>query len=236
MVETETDPLLSPLDPVSLTFLTSYLSIRKGKSSFPGRLQRQTAAFAERVGRGGAFSCIQLQRFLSIPEEQRQRVHLHQTSSLCVCVCVHVCMPVYRGLRWMLGVCHQSFPSHLLRWGLSLTPGYWLAKLAGQQAPGITLSRHPPLPSACIKVTNMDKHIGLLWGHFTSELRSSLCFKHSIDRTISPPLKSSFKKCVCLNLIKEKVGSTLECIGTGNHFLNITPAAQTLRETINETS
>ena len=26
----------------------------------------------------------------------------------------------------------------------------------------------------------------------------------------------------------------LECIGTGDHFLNITPAAQTLRETINK--
>ena len=30
------------------------------------------------------------------------------------------------------------------------------------------------------------------------------------------------------------MGSTLEHIGTGNHFLNITPAAQTLRETINK--
>ena len=37
-----------------------------------------------------------------------------------------------------------------------------------------------------------------------------------------------------LNLIKESVGSTLECIGTGDHFLIITPAAQTLRETINK--
>ena len=30
------------------------------------------------------------------------------------------------------------------------------------------------------------------------------------------------------------VGSTLECIGTGDHFLNIIPIAQTLRETINK--
>ena len=30
------------------------------------------------------------------------------------------------------------------------------------------------------------------------------------------------------------MGSVLECIGTGNHFLNRTPAAQTLRETINK--
>ena len=41
-------------------------------------------------------------------------------------------------------------------------------------------------------------------------------------------------KSVTLNLIDEKVGSILEHIGTGEHFLNITPAAQTLRETINK--
>ena len=41
-------------------------------------------------------------------------------------------------------------------------------------------------------------------------------------------------KPATLNHIEEKVGSTLECIGTGDHFLNITPAAQTLRETINK--
>ena len=33
-------------------------------------------------------------------------------------------------------------------------------------------------------------------------------------------------KLPTLNLIKEKVGSTLEHIGTGNHFLNITPVTQ----------
>ena len=33
---------------------------------------------------------------------------------------------------------------------------------------------------------------------------------------------------------REKVGSTPERIGTGDHFLNITPAAQTLRETVNK--
>ena len=41
-------------------------------------------------------------------------------------------------------------------------------------------------------------------------------------------------KPATLNLIEEKVGSTLECTGIGNHFLNRTPAAQTLRETINK--
>ena len=39
-------------------------------------------------------------------------------------------------------------------------------------------------------------------------------------------------KPATLNLIEEKGVSTLERIGTGNHFLNITPAAQTLRETL----
>ena len=42
-------------------------------------------------------------------------------------------------------------------------------------------------------------------------------------------------KPTTLNLIEEKVGSTFEYIGTGYNFLNITPAAQTLRETINKT-
>ena len=41
-------------------------------------------------------------------------------------------------------------------------------------------------------------------------------------------------KPATLNLIEVKVGNTLEHIGTGNHFLNITPEAQTLRETINK--
>ena len=40
-------------------------------------------------------------------------------------------------------------------------------------------------------------------------------------------------KPATLNLIEEKVRNTLERIGTGDHFLNITPAAQILRETIN---
>ncbi|KAL6036127.1 hypothetical protein STEG23_017009 [Scotinomys teguina] len=39
---------------------------------------------------------------------------------------------------------------------------------------------------------------------------------------------------VTLNLIEEKVGSTLEHIGNGDHILNITPIAQTLSATINQ--
>ena len=34
--------------------------------------------------------------------------------------------------------------------------------------------------------------------------------------------------------MEDKVRNSLECIGTGDHFLNITPAAQTQRETINK--
>ena len=36
------------------------------------------------------------------------------------------------------------------------------------------------------------------------------------------------------NLIEEKVGSSLEYMGTGDHFLNITLVAQILRATINK--
>ena len=37
-----------------------------------------------------------------------------------------------------------------------------------------------------------------------------------------------------LNLAEQKVGSTLQHMGTGDHFLNIIPVAQTLRATINK--
>ena len=62
-----------------------------------------------------------------------------------------------------------------------------------------------------------------------------------IDPCLSPCTKLKSKwikdlniKPATLNLIEEKVGSTLERIGTGKHFLNRTPAAQTLRDTINK--
>ncbi|KAL6052141.1 hypothetical protein STEG23_023145 [Scotinomys teguina] len=41
-------------------------------------------------------------------------------------------------------------------------------------------------------------------------------------------------KPVTLNLMKENVGGSLELIGTGDHFLNMTPVSQTLRTTINK--
>ena len=37
-----------------------------------------------------------------------------------------------------------------------------------------------------------------------------------------------------LNLIEEKVGSNLQCMGTGDLFLNITSVAQTIRASINK--
>ncbi|KAL6083342.1 hypothetical protein STEG23_036912 [Scotinomys teguina] len=69
----------------------------------------------------------------------------------------------------------------------------------------------------------------------------STCRKLQIDPYLSPctKLKSKWIKDlninpVTLNLIEEKVGSTLERIGTGDHFLNITPIAQKLSATINQ--
>ena len=37
-----------------------------------------------------------------------------------------------------------------------------------------------------------------------------------------------------LNLIEEKMGSSLQCMGTGDHFLNITPVAQTISALISK--
>ena len=41
-------------------------------------------------------------------------------------------------------------------------------------------------------------------------------------------------KPITPNVIEEKVGSTLECIDIAVQFLNITPVAQTMKETINK--
>ena len=63
----------------------------------------------------------------------------------------------------------------------------------------------------------------------------------NIDPYLSPCTKVKFKwikdlniKPNTLNLTEEKVESILECTGTGDHFLNIIPVAQTLRATINK--
>ncbi|KAL6032915.1 hypothetical protein STEG23_006379 [Scotinomys teguina] len=67
------------------------------------------------------------------------------------------------------------------------------------------------------------------------------CRRLQIDPYLSPctKLKSKWIKDpnvnpVTLNLIEEKVGSTLECIGSRDHFLNITPIAQTPSAIINQ--
>ena len=46
--------------------------------------------------------------------------------------------------------------------------------------------------------------------------------------------RPQYKNSATLNLLEEKVGGTLEQIGIGDCFLNITPVAQTLRSTINK--
>ena len=62
-----------------------------------------------------------------------------------------------------------------------------------------------------------------------------------VDPYLSPctKLKSKWIKDIninpsTLNLIEEKVGSSLQDIGTGGHFLSRTPVAQTIRETMNK--
>lgn len=67
------------------------------------------------------------------------------------------------------------------------------------------------------------------------------CRRLQIDPSLSlcSKLKSKWIKDLninpdTLNLLEDKVGNTLELIGTGDHFLNITPVAQTLRLTINK--
>ncbi|KAL6034231.1 hypothetical protein STEG23_023042 [Scotinomys teguina] len=69
----------------------------------------------------------------------------------------------------------------------------------------------------------------------------STCRRLQIDPYLSPctKFKSKWIKDIninpdTLNLIEEKVGNTLERIGTGDHFLNITTTAQTLSTTINQ--
>ncbi|CAO2602625.1 LINE-1 retrotransposable element ORF2 protein [Lemmus lemmus] len=69
----------------------------------------------------------------------------------------------------------------------------------------------------------------------------STCRKMKIDPCLSPCTKLKSKwikdlniKPTTLNLVEEKVGDTFKRIGTGNHFLNRNPGAQTLRETINK--
>ncbi|CAO2635971.1 hypothetical protein LEMLEM_LOCUS23335 [Lemmus lemmus] len=71
----------------------------------------------------------------------------------------------------------------------------------------------------------------------------STCRKMKIDPYLSPCTKLKSKwikdlniKPATLNLIEEILGNTLECMSTGDHFLNIPPAAQTLKQLINGTS
>ena len=69
----------------------------------------------------------------------------------------------------------------------------------------------------------------------------STCKRMKIDPYLSPctKLKSKWIKdlninLTTLNLIEEKVGSSLQHMGTGDHYLHITPIAQTIRATKNK--
>ncbi|KAL6087923.1 hypothetical protein STEG23_014461 [Scotinomys teguina] len=69
----------------------------------------------------------------------------------------------------------------------------------------------------------------------------STCRRLQIDPYLSPYTKLKSKWIndlniypITLNLIEEKVESTLERIGTGDHLLNITPIAQTLSATVDQ--
>lgn len=117
---------------------TSYLSTGQGEIIFHRRVMKVDEVLSQNIWAEVELSHgTQLQR---LPAFQRNtgKVHIHNTS--CVCASVYVCMLAYRGLSLLLGVSHCCFPSHLLWWGLALTPGYWLACLAGQWVPGISLS------------------------------------------------------------------------------------------------
>ena len=64
----------------------------------------------------------------------------------------------------------------------------------------------------------------------------STCRRLQINPYLSPSTKLKSKwienlniNPATLNFLEEKVGSNLEHIGIGDHFLNIIPAAQTLR-------
>jgi hypothetical protein len=78
------------------------------------------------------------------------------------------------------------------------------------------------------KESIINKHC---WSHWMST-----CRRMNIDPYLSPCLKLE-SKCIkdfnikldTLNLIEDKVGNTLECIGIGDYFLNQTPKAQVLR-------
>ncbi|KAL6081928.1 hypothetical protein STEG23_002182 [Scotinomys teguina] len=90
----------------------------------------------------------------------------------------------------------------------------------------------PKLENGKKKVSSTNG-VGINW--------MATCRRLQIDPYLSPctKLKSKWIKDlninpVTLNLIQEKVGSTLERIGTGDQFLNITPTAQTLSATINQ--
>ena len=68
-----------------------------------------------------------------------------------------------------------------------------------------------------------------------------VCKRKQIDPYLLPCIELKFQWIKDLNinpitqkLIEEKAGGSLECIGTGDYFLNITSVIQTLKWTINK--
>lgn len=83
-----------------------------------------------------------------------------------------------------------------------------------------------PKPSSGIKKASSTNGAGLSGSQHVEECKliriyhsTKLKFKWIKDLNIKPDT---------VNLIEEKVGHSLECIGTGENFLNRSPVAQTL--------
>ena len=64
----------------------------------------------------------------------------------------------------------------------------------------------------------------------------STCRRMKVDPYLSPctKLKTKWINLTTLNLTEEKVGSSLQDMGTGEHFLGRTQVAQSIRESMNE--
>jgi hypothetical protein len=63
----------------------------------------------------------------------------------------------------------------------------------------------------------------------------SACRKVQLDpHLLSKWIEDLNIKLDILNVMEEKVKNSLECIGTGDNFLNRTPTVQALRSTINK--
>jgi hypothetical protein len=90
-----------------------------------------------------------------------------------------------------------------------------------------------------------NKSKTIQWGGAFSTNASGLIGCLHIEKCIDPYLSPCTKpnsmwiktlniKSDKVNIIEEQVGKILECVGTGDNFLNRIPTAQTLRLTFNK--